>query len=130
MNAAIDAGEMFTFGIMAFCSACGLPNYGYPTYVHNGMQAEGAQFQDWQHPNGFWVPNYGSNTWKTRYLALLHAVANHIATTSHSGVSYTKAFLGYDQRHYADFGEGNGYPTGNPTPASAQITDALLMLLY
>ena len=123
-NQAIDNGAMFSFGLMAYCSACG--SFGQvPQYVHNLMQAEGGANVDWSN-GGFWTPNYNSKSWKARYTALMRAVANHIATTSHSGHSYTSAFLGYDLRHYGDFGEGWGQSTGT-VPAGAQVTDTYLM---
>lgn len=122
-NNAIDAGQMVTFGIMDFCSACG-PSGVIPSYVQTLMTNEGKP--GWTTPGGFVAPNYQSNNWQLRYNALLRAVANHIATTSHSGKTFTSAFLGFDMRHYGDFGEGNGYATGT-CPSGAQVTDAYLI---
>ena len=125
VNQAIDGGAMFSFGLMPMCSACGLSGYGYPTYMHNLMQSEGGNNVDWQNA-GLWTPNWNSVNWKARYAALMRAVANHIATTSRNGKPFSSAFLGYDLRHYGDFGEGWGFSTG-VVPTGRQITDATLM---
>ena len=78
------------------------------------------------------MPNYQSTQWINNYVALYHAVANHIATTSRNGVPFTKAFLGFDMRHFDDFGEGGlqmaTAPAG-PVPAGAQVTDAYLIAM-
>jgi hypothetical protein len=124
VHQAMDNGAMFSFGIMAFCNGCGTLGE-VPQYLHNMMQAEGGANVDWS-DGGFWTPNYNSVSWKTRYVALMRAVANHIATTSYSGHTYTSAFLGYDLRHYGNFGEGWGQTTGT-VPAGAQVTDAYMI---
>jgi hypothetical protein len=122
VQGAMSVGAMFTVGVMDFCSACGSLGV-VPQYVQNLMTTEGKPC--WNN-GGIIVPNYQSTQWANRYIVLMHAVANHIATTSFGGHTYTSAFLGWDQRHYGDFGEGNGYPTGT-APAGAQVTDAYLM---
>jgi hypothetical protein len=50
INAAIDNGQMFSFGIMPMCTACGASYSGYPSYLHTLMQAE--TNKDWQNSDG------------------------------------------------------------------------------
>lgn len=126
VNAAMDNGAMFSFGVMAYCDGCG--TFGQiPAYVISDMAAEGKA--SWSN-GGFAMPNYQSTSWKNDYCSLLRAIANHIATTSRNGVLYSKAFLGYDFRHFGNFGEGNGIATGGGgTPSGAQVTDNYLMVM-
>lgn len=126
VNQAIDNGAMFSFGVMLFCNGCGTLGE-IPVYVQNLMTAEGKPGVN-VGGAGFIYPNYQSVQFKTRYCALLRAIANHINTTSRNGILYRKAFLGFDLRHAWNFGEcGDPIATGvgsNQYPASAQITDA------
>lgn len=125
---AMAAGAMFSFGIMNLCDGCGTGGL-IPTYLHNLMQAESVQ--DWYYSaDGIWIPNYNSPSFITRYAALMRAVANHIASSSYNGHSYTSAFLGYDIRSYGDFGEGHTFPWGGSEPNNNVIaTDASLIRL-
>ncbi len=125
---AMASGAMFSFGIMNICDGCGTGGL-IPTYLHNLMQAE--PVQDWFYsPDGVWIPNYNSPSFITRYAALMRAVANHIATTSYNGHTYTSAFLGYDIRSYGAFGEGHTFPWGGSEPNNNVIaTDASLIRL-
>jgi hypothetical protein len=75
----------------------------------------------------FVVPNYQSTSLRQRYVSLMNAVASHITTTSYNNKTYTSAFLGYDLRHYGNFGEGWGQ--GPTAPSSAQITDDYLIAM-
>jgi Domain of unknown function (DUF4082)/K319L-like, PKD domain/Domain of unknown function (DUF4832) len=124
VNKAIDSGAMFSFGLMAFCTACNGAPGQIPAYLVTLMANEG---KPGPVVGGFTYPNYQSTNWKNRYSALMRVVANHIAVTSHSGHSYTSAFLGYDIRHSGDFGEGVGLPSPGTIPSSAQITTAYMM---
>lgn len=125
VNQAIDSGAMFSFGLMPVCTGCG--SFGEPpAYLQALMVTEGKPCPT---VSGNIEPNYQSIQWVTRYAALMHAVANHIATTSRNGHSFTSAFLGYDLRHYGEFGEGNGFNTGTGSgnvPSSAQVTPLYL----
>lgn len=129
VNQAIDNKAMFHMAVMDMCSACGLPAFGYPTYLHNLMQAEAANSRDWQDADGVWVPNWNSPNYIGRYTALMQAVANHIATTSHNGVLYSIAFTNWDGRSYGDFGEGHTYPWTGTEPAGRTATSASLEAL-
>lgn len=118
VNNAIDNGGMFSFGIMTMCTACGLPGFGYPTYLHNLMQAEATNSKDWQtaaqpgigYGGGDWVPNWNSPNYLSRLEALLNAIAAHINTTSHNGKNYRDVIFYVDIRGYGDFGEWQNYP--------------------
>jgi len=123
VNMAIDSNAMFSFGVMIYCNGCGV--FGeIPQNVQNSMTAEGKP--GWS-DGGFITPNYQSTSLMVRYSAMERALANHIATTSHNGHSYTSAFLGYDLRYYGNFGEGNGIATSSGCPSTAQVTDNYLM---
>lgn len=125
VKAAIDNNAMYSFGIMAFCNGCG--TFGQiPAYVITDMSTEGkASWSD----GGFAMPNYQSTSWKNDYCGLLRAVADHINTTSYSGHTFASAFLGYDFRHYGNFGEGNGIATSAGCPSGAQVTDTYMMAM-
>lgn len=122
VNKAIDSGAMFTFGIMPICTACGSGGL-LPAWLTTLMTNEG---KPGPVVGGVTYPNYQSTSWKSAYSALMRAAANHIAVTSHSGHSYTSAFLGYDIRHSGDFGEGVGFSSPGTIPSSAQITTAYM----
>lgn len=133
INNAIDNGMEFSFGVMPMCSACGLPAFGYPTYLHNLMQAEPTNSKDWQNSGGDWVPNWNSTNFIGRYNALMSAIASHIATTSYKGRVY-RDVIGYvDSRGAGDFGEwselfASQAPTGRVATAASlmQIMDGTL----
>lgn len=135
IHAAIDSGRIFNFGIMEMCSACGYTDHGvsgltYPQYLHNLMQAEATNSQDWQVPSGdaagLWVPNWNSPNFLARWKALLVAVANHIATTSYSGHTYASVIGYVDIRGYGDFGEWHNYPYYTLQPTGRTATQATL----
>jgi len=129
VNQCIDAGAMFHMAVMDMCSACGLPAFGYPTYLHNLMQAETANSRDWQDADGVWIPNWNSPNYIARYSALMTAIAAHIAGTSHSGHTYASAFSSWDIRSYGDFGEGHTYPWTGTEPTGRTATTASLEAL-
>lgn len=102
----------------------------YPMYLHNLMQADNISGKDYISPldNSFWVPNYNSEHFLSRFEALLIALSDHIAKTSFEGVAYKKA-LGYiDIRGFGSWGEWHmggvinsaaDFPPGRrPLPAS------------
>jgi len=130
VNQAIDAKAMFHMAVMDMCSACGLPAFGYPTYLHNLMQAEAANSRDWQDADGVWVPNWNSPNYIARYTALMNAIAAHINSTSRSGIPFSKAFVNWDIRSYGDFGEGHTYPWTGTEPTGRTATSASLEVLY
>jgi hypothetical protein len=112
LNNAISAGRKFGFGIMTTCPGCAGPGYdgapsSYPQYLHTLMQAETPP--DWMAGGGNnapeWVPNWNSNTYLTRFEALLNALAAHLQTGSHNGVTYSDAISYVDVRGYGSFGE-------------------------
>jgi len=126
INSAIDKGEMFSFGVMSMCSGCGLPGFGYPTYLHNLMQSEATNSTDWQNSDGVWVPNWNSPNFQNRWAALLNTIANHINTTSHNGKAYKNAIYYVDVRGYGDFGEWHTYPWTGTEPTGRLATTASL----
>jgi P2-related tail formation protein len=79
----------------------------YPLYLHNLMQAESVK--DWRASNGSWVPNWNSEAYITRLLALHQAINNHINTTSYNGVAYKDVINYIDVRGYGAFGEWHSY---------------------
>ncbi len=126
INSAIDGGAMFSFGVMPMCSACGLSGFGYPTYLHNLMQAEATNSRDWQDAEGDWIPNWNSPNYLGRYKALLQAIASHIATGTHSGKNYKDAIYYVDIRGFGDFGEWHTYPFTSEQPTGRTATIATL----
>ncbi|MFN4316325.1 MAG: hypothetical protein ACK4E0_18715, partial [Chitinophagaceae bacterium] len=111
INDAISKGQKFSFGIMTHYPDAVSPhrlNYDggysvYPLYLHNLMQAESVK--DWRASNGSWVPNWNSEAYITRLLALHQAINNHINTTSYNGVAYKDVINYIDVRGYGAFGE-------------------------
>ena len=126
MHKAMDAGAMFSFGVMPICSGCGLGGYGYPTYLHNLMQGEGSNSRDWQNSGGLWVPNWNSPNWLGRWAALMTAIANHINSTTYNGKSYKDAIYYIDVRGYGDYGEWHTYPWTGTEPSGRTATVASL----
>ena len=126
INRAIDAGAAFSFGIMSVCEGCGGGSMNYPSYLHNLMQSEGGNSQDWQNAEGYWVPNWNSNNYLTRWEALLNALASHINSGSHSGKNYKDVIYYVDIRGYGNFGEWHNYPYWNATPSGRVATSASL----
>jgi hypothetical protein len=115
INDAISKGQKFSFGIMTHYPDAVSPhrlNYDggysvYPLYLHNLMQAESVK--DWRASNGSWVPNWNSEAYITRLLALHQAINNHINTTSYNGVAYKDVINYIDVRGYGAFGEWHSY---------------------
>jgi phage terminase large subunit-like protein len=124
INAAIDAGKKFSFGIMtAYTDA--EPGFraefddgfaSYPEYLHDLMQGETAK--DWKTgaeeetigpdpdcDSCMWVPNWNSTYYLTRFSALLTALNTHINNSSHGGVAYKNAIGYVDIRGYGNYGE-------------------------
>lgn len=129
INAAIDGGQKFSFGVMTACPGCDLGwniNYAggsspYPLYLHNLMQAESPK--DWMTGDGDWIPNWNSESYLTRLEALNVAINNHLENTVYKGVRYRDIINYIDVRGYGAWGEwhsGGGivqndvteYPTG------------------
>ncbi len=115
INDAISKGQKFSFGIMTHYPDAVSPhrlNYDggysvYPQYLHNLMQAE--PVKDWRASNGAWVPNWNSESYITRLLALHQAINNHIMTGSYNGVAYRDVINYIDVRGYGAFGEWHSY---------------------
>src|SRR5688572_12769786 len=111
INSAIQKKQKFSFGIMTLYPGAntsgGLAAYGsgyscYPLYLHNLMQGEAVK--DWR-KGTTWVPNYNSNHYINRLLALHQAINAHLETGSYNGVRY-KDVIGYiDVRGYGSWGE-------------------------
>jgi hypothetical protein len=141
INDAIRKKQKFSFGIMTVYPE-GTPNEGlqaydggtgaYPEYLHNLMQSE--PVKDWR-SGSTWVPNYNSNNYLNRLLALNQAVYNHIQAASFNGIKYKDVVQFIDIRGYGSWGEWhsaglvdntNQYPAGTfPSVASfKRIVDA------
>ena len=136
IHQAIDAHQMFSFGVMPVCSGCGSGSF-IPTYLHKLMQAE-PTLKDWYYSaDGAWIPNWNSNSYLTRYKALLQAIANHIATTSYKpswssvAIPYANVIYYVDIRGYGNYGEWHTYPWMNDGayPSNAHATAATLQAL-
>ena len=141
VNAAIQKRQKFSFGIMTVFPE-GTSNEGlqdvdggtaaYPEYLHQLMQSESTT--DWKSGSS-WIPNYNSNHYLDRLLALNQALNNHIETASFNGIRYKDVIQFIDIRGYGSWGEWhsagivdntNQYPVGTfPTVASfKEIVDA------
>src|SRR5688572_9869806 len=63
INAAINAGKKFSFGVMPMCEGCQPTvdgaGMGYPQYLHAQMQSEPVNSRDWLY-QGQWIPNWNS----------------------------------------------------------------------
>lgn len=141
VNAAIQKRQKMSFGIMTVFpgneAEAGGQSYGdgwgsYPEYLHDLMQSE--RVKDWK-SGSTWVPNYNSENYLSRLLALNQAVNNHIQATSYNGIKYKDVIQFIDIRGYGSWGEWhsagivddvNQYPAGTfPTVASfKRIVDA------
>lgn len=138
VNQAISRGQKMSFGIMTEYSdgnsGVGLANYdgaysSYPKYVHDQMQKEAVK--DWISPlSGTWVPNYNSQFYLDRLLALHKALNQHIIDKG-----WHKVIQFIDVRGFGSWGEWNSsgivtnvnqYPAGTfPTVATfKKIIDA------
>ncbi|MFT3675248.1 MAG: PKD domain-containing protein [Chitinophagaceae bacterium] len=135
INDAISKGQKFSFGIMTHYPDAVSPhrvNYDggysvYPQYLHNLMQAE--TVKDWRASNGSWVPNWNSEAYLSRLLALNQAINNHINTTSYNGVAYKDVINYIDIRGYGAFGEWHSYTivdVMSQYPAGTRATTASL----
>ncbi len=136
-NDAISKRQKISFGIMtqvpgdATVPLVAGARMAYPVYLHNLMQADAVNNRDYISPyDNFWVPNYNSEHYLTRFAQLLSAIAAHINSTSHNGVRYRDA-LGYvDIRGYGSWGEWHmvnainaesDYPAGRRPLAASLI---------
>lgn len=135
INDAISKGQKFSFGIMTHYPDAVSPhrlNYDggysvYPQYLHNLMQAE--PVKDWRARNGAWVPNWNSEAYLTRLLALHVALNAHIMTGSYNGVAYRDVINYIDIRGYGAFGEWHSYTIADNMsqyPAGTRATLASL----
>lgn len=135
INSAIQKKQKFSFGIMTLFpdanTSGGLVAFGggyscYPSYLHNLMQSESVK--DWK-KGTTWVPNYNSNYYLSRLLALHQAINNHLETGSYNGVKY-KDVIGYiDIRGYGSWGEwhhGSVVSAMNEFPSGTRATVATL----
>ncbi len=132
---AMDAHQMFSFGVMPICSGCGSGSF-IPTYLHNLMQGESVK--DWFYSaDGAWVPNWNSPSYLSRYKALLQAIASHIATTSYqpswssAPIPYSSVVYVVDIRGYGNYGEWHSWPWVQDSgfPSSILPTAATLQTL-
>ncbi len=135
IHQAMDAHQMFSFGVMPICSGCGSGSF-IPTYLHNLMQGESVK--DWFYSaDGAWVPNWNSPSYLSRYKALLQAIANHIATTSYqpswssAPIPYSSVVYVVDIRGYGNYGEWHSWPWVQDSgfPSSILPTAATLQTL-
>lgn len=138
INSAIDNGRGFSFGIMTQypggAGSVGIATYGgaasaYPQWLHNQMQTE--TIKDYIDPTfgGDWVPNWNSTYYLGALQTFYNALASHISSTSHSGVSYADVINYVDIRGWGAFGEwhtypfGDGHPTDVTSSSLSQIID-------
>lgn len=132
---AINNGQKFGFGIMTHYpqppSGHRLSYDGgtsvYPEYLHNLMQSESVK--DWRASNGTWVPNWNSQHYIDRLLALHKAIDNHIKTTTYNGVAYKNIINYIDVRGYGAYGEWHLYTIADPVTNSPSGTRATLASL-
>lgn len=135
VKSAINKKQKFSFGIMTVFPGAntsgGLVSYGsgyscYPLYLHNLMQSESVK--DWR-KGSTWVPNYNSNHYLSRLLALHQAINQHLEVTTYNGVKF-KDVIGYiDVRGYGSWGEwhhGSVVNTMNEFPSGTRATTATL----
>lgn len=138
----INKRQKLNFGIMTVYtdvpSDQGGANYdggtsAYPEYLHNLMQGESVK--DFRVGNS-WIPNYNSQHYLNRLLALNQALNAHIEATSFNLVRFRDVIGIIDIRGYGNWGEWHSvytgsfqvsqYPSGTfPTVASLKkIVDA------
>jgi hypothetical protein len=106
IKAAIDKGQKFGFGIMTCFPGNGVGDSTisydggtsvYPLYLHQLMQGESVK--DWKTNgadsntgpttgSGYWVPNWNSQHYLTRLLALYKAINAHLETTTYKGFKF------------------------------------------
>lgn len=140
---AIDAGMMYSFGIMTVFSGADDGNVtydgfgsSYPEYLHDLMQGEAANDQDYE-VDGWWIPNFNSTHYLGRLRALNAALYDHIQATSyvatagpHDGetINFADVIYCVDVRGFGQYGEWHtqsiavdwdDFPTGRqPTIAT------------
>lgn len=116
----INNGMRFSFGIMSVFSGADSGNetydgFGssYPEYLHDLMQAEAANDQDYER-DGWWVPNFNSTHYLGRLRALHAALYDHIIATSyvatsgpHNGetIDFADVIYCVDIRGFGQYGE-------------------------
>jgi len=120
VNDAIARKQKMSFGIMPLYPGgtmeSGLVSFdgglaSYPLYLHNLMQSESVK--DWK-TGTVWTPNYNSNNYQNRLLALHQAIDAHIKSTSFNGVAYRNVISCIDIRGYGAWGEWHsGYTPNN-----------------
>src|SRR5678809_1459716 len=120
VNDAITKRQKISFGIMPLypggTTDQGLVSFdgglaSYPLYLHTLMQSESVK--DWK-TGSVWTPNYNSNNYLNRLLALNQAIDAHIKSTSFNGVSYRNVIGYIDLRGYGAWGEWHsGYTPNN-----------------
>ncbi|MCU0380189.1 MAG: DUF4832 domain-containing protein [Chitinophagaceae bacterium] len=109
----------------------------YPEYLHKKMQSVAEGERDYISPvdASFWVPNYNSEHYLSRFEALLQAIARHINSASFQGIPYRHAWGYADIRGFGSWGEWHmegaaksaaSYPQGRRPLASSlkRIIDA------
>ena len=131
INGAISRKQKFSFGIMTLNPDGGGTSYGggssyYPQYLHDLMQSESVK--DFL-KNGVWVPNYNSQNYYNRLLALHQAINAHLESGSYNGVRYKDVINYIDIRGYGSWGEwhhGSLISNMSEFPAGAMPTAASL----
>lgn len=125
IRAAIDNGQTYSFSVMTFNPDCGTSWYSgkprpydqgacmtYPLYLHQAMQAEASQYQDWitYAWGAMWVPNYNSPTYLSRVRIMYDSIYNHLNTTYYQGVLLKHVVEYVDNRSYGSWGEAHHHP--------------------
>jgi hypothetical protein len=124
INAAIDAGKKFNFGVISMYGGNGPTVDGfalsYPDYLHAQMQSE--TYKDWAYSGSGWIPNWNSNYYLTAWENLLNAIAARIASQSHNGIPYSKTIGYIDIRGYGNTGEWHNWPWFESIPSGRTAT--------
>lgn len=125
IETAIDNKQRYSFSIMSLfpddtTNASPVANsvkMSYPLYLHTAMQAEAVK--DWKAPmrwdgvtitGNWWVPNYNSNTFLSRWAALHAALSAFFTAGTYKGIKYTDA-IGYIAiGGYGSWQEGHHHP--------------------
>jgi len=143
MEAAIDAGQKLSFGIMSLFTGAESGNatydgFGssYPEYLHDLMQADTGN-EDYE-VDGWWVPNFNSTHYLGRLRALHAALYAHILATSYVAeggphaseeIEFRDVIYAVDVRGFGEYGEwhtGSFAADWDDFPAGRQPTIATL----
>lgn len=117
----IDRGQKMSFGIMTICTSCKTRSgtvlvenalLQYPIDLHNQMQKEDNPDRIYNNQSGtnFWIPNWNSKLYLSRFSKLLKEISRHLDTGSYKGVKYDLVISTVDVRGYGNWGEWHTWP--------------------